>query len=176
MHNSELKNIVHALLMASDEPLTVENLREVFEPWEKPSIDDVKAVLSALTEAHADSGVELKSGARGYAFQTSSRYSTWISRLWRERPPKYSNALLETLAIIAYRQPVTRADIETIRGVATSSAMIKTLVEREWIRIASYRDVPGKPAVYTTTNAFLDYFNVVSLNELPPLVSSEQSE
>ena len=114
--------------------------------------------------------------AGGYCLQTKQHYSSWVARLLSEKPAKYSNAFLEVLAIIAYRQPVTRADIEEIRGVAVSSSMLKTLIEREWIHIAGHRDVPGKPAVYTTTHVFLDYFNLASLNDLPPLgISLEES-
>lgn len=169
MHNSDLKNIIQAVLMASGEPLSLEAIQNVFEDWEKPTIDSLKSTLDEMMVEYSQSGVELKLMARGYGFQTQPRYSTWVSRLWAEKPQKYSSALLETLAIIAYRQPVTRSEIEEVRGVSTSSAIIKTLLEREWIKIAGYRDVPGKPAVYTTTKLFLDYFNLSSLDKLPLL-------
>lgn len=167
-----LKNTIEALLMSSDDPLTPASIIEIFDSLEKPSLADVQSTIDELIKDYADRGVELKLFASGYAFQTQSRYSTWISRLWTEKPVKYSGALLETLAIIAYRQPVTRADIEEIRGVASSSHIIKTMIERGWIRVAGHRDVPGKPAVYTTTKGFLDYFNLSSLKDLPLLQQS----
>ncbi|KTD09535.1 SMC-Scp complex subunit ScpB [Legionella jamestowniensis] len=169
MNNDELKRIVEALLMHSNEPLSLEKLQAVFDEWEKPSIDQLKTALSELGNDYENSAIELKLLASGYCLQTKPKYSTWISRLYTEKPAKYSRALLETLAIIAYRQPVTRADIEDIRGVAVSSSILKTMIEREWIRVAGYRDVPGKPAVYVTTKTFLNYFNLQSLNELPSL-------
>ncbi|ASQ45745.1 SMC-Scp complex subunit ScpB [Legionella clemsonensis] len=169
MNNNELKRIVEALLMHANDPLSVEKLQAVFEEWERPSTEQLKIVLSELANEYENSAIELKLLASGYCLQTKAKYCTWVSRLYTEKPAKYSRALLETLAIIAYRQPVTRADIEDIRGVAVSSSILKTLLEREWIRVAGYRDVPGKPAVYVTTKTFLDYFNLQSLNELPPL-------
>jgi segregation and condensation protein B len=164
-----LKHTVEALLMSSDEPLSAASILAVFYDWEKPSIEAVQHCLNALTEDYASRGIELKSLASGYRFQTKAAYSTWVSRLLNDKPAKYSGALLETLAIIAYRQPVTRADIEDIRGVAVSTSIMKTLIERGWVRIVGFRDVAGKPAVYTTTKEFLDYFNLSSLNDLPLL-------
>lgn len=155
--------------MSAAEPLSLEQIQSVFEEWERPSRDSLKLTLDELAADYENRGIELKNLASGYTLQTRVRYSPWVSRLYAEKPAKYSRALLETLAIIAYRQPVTRADIEDIRGVAVSSPMLKTLIEREWIRIAGHRDVPGKPAVYVTTKTFLDYFNLTSLNELPDL-------
>ena len=169
MNSHELKNIIEALLMSSPSPLTVDAMIAVFDEGEKPSKEQVKTLLDELGQAYDSSGIELKLLASGYCFQTQARYRTWIARLFSEKPVKYSGALLETLAVIAYRQPVTRADIENIRGVASSSSMFKTLLDRDWIRIAGFRDAPGKPAVYTTTKVFLDYFNLSSLNELPLL-------
>lgn len=167
-----LKNTIEALLMSHDAPLTLSAIMEVFDVCEKPSTEAVQASLAELIEDYADRGVELKLFASGYGFQTQARYSSWVSRLLSEKPVKYSSALLETLAIIAYKQPVTRADIEDVRGVASSSAIIKTMIERGWIRVAGHRDVPGKPAVYTTTKGFLDYFNLSSLSDLPLLQQS----
>lgn len=169
MNDTDLKLIVEALLMNSSEPLSLEQLRALFDEWQKPSTEQLGRVLGQLARDYEDRAIELKCLASGYCLQTKEKYSTWISRLYAEKPSKYSRALLETLAIIAYRQPVTRADIEDIRGVAVSSPILKTLVEREWVRVAGYRDVPGKPAVYVTTKCFLDYFNLVSLNDLPAL-------
>ena len=135
--------------------------------------ETLKAALTALATDYEHRAVELKCLASGYCFQTKSKYKEWITRLLVEKPTKYSRALLETLAIIAYKQPVTRADIEEIRGVAVSSPIIKTLLEREWIRIAGYKDLPGKPAVYVTAKAFLNYFNLKSLDELPELIEEK---
>ncbi|HHF7347064.1 TPA: SMC-Scp complex subunit ScpB [Legionella feeleii] len=169
MNENELKLVVEALLMNAGNPLTIEQLQAVFEDWEKPSREQLNTVLTELADDYQKTAIELKCLASGYCLQTKVKYSTWVSRLYAEKPAKYSRALLETLAIIAYRQPVTRADIEDIRGVAVSSPILKTLLEREWIRVAGHRDVPGKPAVYVTTKNFLDYFNLASLNELPAL-------
>jgi segregation and condensation protein B len=163
-----LKFVVEALLMSSSKPLSLEQLRGVFAEWQKPSFAQLRMVLSELASDYENRAIELKCLASGYCLQTRERFSPWIGRLYAEKPSKYSRALLETLAIIAYRQPVTRADIEDIRGVAVNRAILKTLVEeREWVRIAGHRDIPGKPAVYVTTKSFLDYFNLASLNDLP---------
>lgn len=169
MDDSELKNIIEALLMSSSSPLPLEQLMQAFEAAEKPSAERLKHILSSLREDYQSSAVELKLLAGGYVFQTKAVYSPWIARMQAEKPAKYSRALLETLAIVAYKQPVTRADIEDIRGVTVHSQMMKTLLEREWIKIAGHRDVPGKPAVYITTTAFLDHFNLKNLGELPEL-------
>lgn len=171
-----LINTIEALLMSSDEPLTLSAIAEVFDEWDKPAKEDLEQSLEALVERYRETGIELKLLASGYAFQTRAAYSNWVARLLNDKPAKYSAALLETLAIIAYRQPVTRADIEDIRGVASSSNIMKTLIERGWIRIAGHRDVPGKPAVYTTTKGFLDYFNLTGLNDLPVLQSVLNNE
>ncbi|WED44146.1 SMC-Scp complex subunit ScpB [Legionella cardiaca] len=175
MNETDLKRIVEALLMHTSEPLTLEKLQAVFEEWEKPSYEQLREALAELARDYAETAIELKLLASGYCLQTKAKYSNWVSRLYVEKPAKYSRALLETLAIIAYRQPVTRADIEDIRGVAVSSPILKTLLEREWIRVAGHRDVPGKPAVYVTTKTFLDYFNLQSLNELPALLEISDS-
>ena len=172
---NELKNIVEALLMHSNDPLTLEQIQAVFDDWDKPEPELLHAVLAELVKDYETRAIELKLLASGYCLQTKAKYSSWISRLYVEKPTKYSRALLETLAIIAYRQPVTRADIEDIRGVAVSSSILKTLMEREWVRIAGHRDVPGKPAVYVTTKRFLDYFNLLALNELPSLDETSNS-
>ncbi|CDZ79198.1 hypothetical protein BN59_03516 [Legionella massiliensis] len=184
MNNSELKLVLEALLMNSTDPLSLDQLEAIFEEWQKPQREQLRAALKELAEDYEDRAIELKLLASGYCIQTRVKYSPWISRLYAERPMKYSRALLETLAIIAYQQPVTRADIEDIRGVAVSSSILKTLVEREWVRIAGHRDIPGKPAVYVTTKTFLDYFNLTSINDLPALqpikefiaVAAEQPE
>ncbi|MBL7480158.1 SMC-Scp complex subunit ScpB [Legionella bononiensis] len=169
MEENELKNIIEALLLSCNEPLSLEQLSEVFDEWERPSLPQLKNMITQLQKEYETRSFELIQVAGGYQVQTKSAYSTWIARLQIEKPSKYSRALLETLAIIAYKQPVTRADIEEIRGVAVSSHIMKTLMEREWIRIAGHKDVAGKPAVYTTTKEFLNYFNLTYLHELPSL-------
>lgn len=169
MELNELKNVVEALLLTSCEPLSLERILGVFDEWQRPEQDLVLKSLEQLKEECINRSYTLIEVASGYQLQTKVQYSRWVSRLHSEKPAKYSRALLETLAIIAYKQPVTRADIEELRGVAVNSYIMKTLMEREWIRIAGHRDVPGKPAVYTTTKQFLDYFNLTHLRELPSL-------
>ncbi|PJD91296.1 MAG: SMC-Scp complex subunit ScpB [Legionella sp.] len=169
MDETELKNIVESLLLASQEPLSVDKIIQLFDEWQKPSFEQICGILLSLQKEYEHRSLELIQVASGYRLQTKAQYSSWISKLYKEKPVKYSRALLETLAIIAYKQPVTRADIEDIRGVSVASHIIKTLIEREWIRIAGYKDVPGKPAVYVTTKEFLNYFNLKYLHELPAL-------
>lgn len=141
----------------------------MFNETEKPEKDEIRATLEDIEADCGDRGYELKRTASGYRFQVRQELSPWIDRLWEEKPRKYSRAVLETLALIAYRQPVTRGDVEQVRGVAVSSEMIRTLQEREWVRTVGHRDVPGRPALYATTRKFLDDFNLASLSELPPL-------
>jgi segregation and condensation protein B len=136
---------------------------------EPPTRAEVREALATITEECDGKGFELKEVASGYRFQVKTEYGQWVSRLWDERPPRYTRALLETLALIAYKQPITRGDIEEIRGVTVSTNIMRTLLEREWIRVVGHRDVPGKPAIYATTKSFLDYFNLSSLDELPTL-------
>jgi segregation and condensation protein B len=170
MNPEQIKNIVEAGLLAAVHPLSVDNLMELFEEGdEHPERAAIRAALSALQEEWSGRGVELVEVSSGFRFQVRKEYSRWIGRLWTERPARYSRALLETLALIAYRQPITRGEIEQIRGVTLSSSIMKTLLEREWIRVVGHRDVPGRPAMYATTRGFLDDFNLKSLDELPPL-------
>lgn len=169
MNDIELKNILEAILMSSGSPLTIDKLLTAFDDVERPTEQQLLNALDCLSSDYETRAVELKSFANGYVLQTKMHYSPWITRLLVEKPAKYSHAFLEVLAIIAYKQPVTRADIEDIRGVGVSSSMLKTLLEREWIEVAGHRDVPGKPAVYITTKTFLDYFNLASLENLPSL-------
>jgi len=167
-----LKQIVEAALMAADGPLTVSDLSKLFAHGELDSEEGRAQVRDTLKVLEAESegrGYELKRVASGYRYQVRQELSEWISRLWEEKPPRYSRALLETLALIAYRQPVTRGDIEQVRGVSVSQNIMRTLLERGWIRAVGQREVPGKPSLYGTTRAFLDYFNLKSLDELPPL-------
>lgn len=174
MTTSSLKRIVEALLVSSHTPLSLNKIREAFDDWEQPSIDELKASIEQLQSEYTAFAFELIEVAGGYLMQTKKEYSPWVCRLHSEKPAKYSRALLEILAIIAYKQPVTRGEIEDIRGVTVNSQSIKTLLEREWIRIAGYKDIPGKPAVYTTTKEFLNYFKLKHLNELPSLKPLEE--
>ena len=176
MNHEQLPFILEAALMAAGRPLSITELQKLFEEGQQPEATDIKEALKALKEHYAARGIELKELASGYQFQAKQEFSYWLAKLWEERPPRYSRALLETLALIAYRQPITRAEIEEIRGVSISSSIFKTLVEREWIRIVGYRDVPGKPALYGTTKEFLDHFNLKSLKELPTLTELQNLE
>lgn len=166
---NELKQIVEAALLAAGRPLSLEQLQALFDPGSEPDKKQLREVLERLAEDYAGRGIELKEVGSGFRTQVRSAYAPWVSRLYAERPPRYSRALLETLALIAYRQPITRGEIEDIRGVSVSSNIVKTLTEREWVRVVGHRDVPGKPALYATTKEFLDYFNLQSLSELPTL-------
>ena len=165
----ELTRIVEALLLGSDSPLSFEKLQNFFDEGQRPNRVQLQEAIDELKTDYKQRSFELADVAGGYLIQTKSEYSRWIAKLHIEKPMKYSRALLETLSIIAYKQPVTRGDIEEIRGVAVSTLIMKTLLEREWIRIAGHKDVPGKPAVYVTTKEFLNYFNLRHLNELPLL-------
>ena len=163
-----LKQIIEGAIMAADQPLAIDSMIQLFEV-DPPSKADIVSVLEEITTDCDGRGFELKQVASGYRFQVRSDYGQWISRLWEERPARYTRALLETLALIAYKQPITRGDIEEIRGVTVSTNIMRSLLEREWIRVVGHRDVPGRPAIYATTRTFLDYFDLSSLNELPTL-------
>lgn len=176
IEQKKLKNIIEAALMAVAKPMTIEQLMQLFGEDERPSNNAIKDAVALLIEESNERGVELKEVASGYRYQAKQEYSEWLSRLWEEKPAKYSRAALETLALIAYRQPVTRAEIEDVRGVGVSSSIIKTMIEREWIRVVGHRDVPGRPALYATTKQFLDYFNMKSLDELPTLAEIKDLE
>ena len=169
MNSDLLKQIVEGALLAAAKPLDISRLEALFEDDERPPRDQIKAALDEIESDCRGRGFELKQVASGYRFQVVQGLATWVNRLWEEKPKRYSKAMLETLALIAYRQPLTRGDIEAVRGVAVSSDIIKSLQEREWVRIVGHRDVPGKPALYATTKKFLDYFNVKSLDHLPAL-------
>jgi segregation and condensation protein B len=172
----ETKQIIEGLLMAAGKPLPMSKIAEVFSEKERPEPDQLKAALKEIEEDCEARGFELKKVASGYRFQVKQQYSEWVGKLWEEKPQRYSRALLETISIIAYRQPVTRGEIEKIRGVAVSTNIIRTLMERDWVRIVGHRDVPGRPAMYATTKQFLDYFNLKSLDELPPLAEIRDME
>jgi segregation and condensation protein B len=169
MQIEQLKSIIEAALLASTQPMTVQQLGDLFVEADEVTRELIARALESLAGDCDGRGVELKEVASGFRYQVRQDVHPWISRMWTERPSRYSRALLETLALIAYRQPITRPEIEQIRGVVVSSNIIKTMEEREWIRVVGYRDVPGKPALFGTTRAFLDYFNLKSLDQLPPL-------
>jgi segregation and condensation protein B len=164
-----VKDIIEAALLCADQPLNLERLAGLFDEDARPAAKEIEAALDALAREWAGRTLELKQVSSGFRLQVRQEYAPWVGRLAEERAPRYSRALLETLALVVYRQPITRAGIEEIRGVSVSTHIIKTLMEREWIRIVGYRDVPGKPALYGTTRKFLDYFNLQSLSELPAL-------
>lgn len=169
MQIEQIKPIIEAALLASSQPMTVHQLGDLFSETDEVSHAQIAKALEALTDDCNGRGIELKEVASGFRYQVRQEVHPWISRMWTEKPSRYSRALLETLSLIAYRQPITRPEIEQIRGVVVSSNIIKTLEEREWIRVVGYRDVPGKPALFGTTRMFLDYFNLKSLDQLPPL-------
>ncbi|NVD35020.1 SMC-Scp complex subunit ScpB [Marinobacter lutaoensis] len=166
---SRIQAIAEAALLAAGKPLSLEQLRELFAEEERPSRQAMEHAMVRLEAACEGRGFELKQVASGYRLQVREEFAPWVARLFEEKPQRYSRALLETLALIAYRQPITRGEIEEIRGVTVSSNIIRTLLEREWVRVVGHRDVPGRPAMYATTRQFLDYFNLTSLDQLPPL-------
>lgn len=162
--------IIEAALFAAGEPVSIEKLVLLFEEEEgRPTPKEIREHVRQLAESYQNRGVELVEIASGFRFQARSIYAPWLQRLWDQKPPRYGRAFLETLALIAYRQPITRGEIEEVRGVAVNTHIIKVLTERNWIKIIGHRDVPGKPALYGTTKEFLDYFNFKSLSELPTL-------
>ncbi len=165
----ETKQIVEAILFAADKPMTTKQVQGIYPELERPELPEIQAAIDSIIEDYVPRPVGLQHLASGYRFQVREGFSYWISRLFEEKSPRYSRALLETMSIIAYRQPVTRGDIEDIRGVSVSSNIIRTLLEREWIRIIAHKEVPGRPALYGTTKQFLDYFNLTSLDQLPLL-------
>lgn len=172
----ELAPLLEAFLLASGKPQSMERLFELFEEGERPEPAVFKKALTLLGKSCEGRAFELKEVASGYRLQIREKFSPWVGRLWEERPQRYSRAMLETMALIAYRQPITRGEIEDVRGVAVNSHIVKTLLEREWIRIVGYRDVPGKPAMFATTKAFLDHFNLKNLDDLPPLAELRELE
>jgi segregation and condensation protein B len=172
----QLKRIFEAALLGAGQPLTLAQLASLFDETEAPTHEEIARAIEELGADCATRGIELVEVASGFRFQVREDVHHWVSRLWTERQTRYSRALLETLALIAYRQPITRAEIEQIRGVGVSSSIVKTLEEREWVRVVGYRDLPGKPALFGTTKAFLDYFNLKSLDELPPLSEIREIE
>ena len=176
METNQIKRIVEAALLAAAQPLSLAQLSALFGENEAVSHEELARALEELGTDCAVRGVELNEVASGFRYQVRQDVHPWVARLWTERQTKYSRALLETLALIAYRQPITRGEIEQIRGVAVSTNIVKTLEEREWVRVVGYRDVPGKPALFGTTRNFLDYFNLKSLDELPPMAEIREIE
>ncbi len=169
MSTPTVKQIVEGALLAAGGPLTLDQLLGLYADDERPPRAELQSAIAALAEDYRDRGIELAEVAAGWRVQVRQECAPWVARLWEEKPARYSRALLETLALIAYRQPITRGEIEDIRGVAVSTNIVKTLTERDWIRVVGHRDVPGRPALFATTRRFLDYFGLRSLNELPPL-------
>jgi len=173
--HSELKNIVEAALLAAEEPLSVSALTSLFPDEARPTPAQLKEVFEQLDRDYEGRGVELRRVGKGYRFQSREKYSPWLRKLSESRPPRYSRAFLETLAIIAYRQPVTRGDIEEIRGVTVSSDIMRQLMDRDWVKEVGHRDVPGRPALLGTTQQFLEYFNLEALSDLPPLLERREA-
>ncbi|HUX73836.1 MAG TPA: SMC-Scp complex subunit ScpB [Steroidobacteraceae bacterium] len=176
MNEPYVKNVVEAALLAAGRPLSIDDLLAVFDERDGANAAEVQAALAALRADYVSRGVELTEVASGYRIQVSAAVAEPVSRLWVERPGKYSRALLETLALIAYRQPITRGEIEQIRGVVVNPNIIKTLLERQWIRVVGHRDVPGKPELLATTREFLDYFGLKKLDDLPTLAELKELE
>ena len=174
MDNNKLKNIIEAILLASYEPLSVDKLFKIITSKDKTSKSDILSAIDNLQKDYDEKDIEIAKVASGFRIQAKSQIGDYLNIMFADRTPRYSRALLETLSIIAYRQPVTRGDIESIRGVSVSTSIMRTLTERNWIRIIGYRDVPGKPAMFATTPEFLDYFSLQRLEELPDL--PEQKE
>jgi segregation and condensation protein B len=167
--DTQIKHVLEAALFAAGRPLTLDKLGELFPKRSRPDKQNLKRVLEMLVADYEGRGIELKEVASGYRVQIKQSMNDWLTPLWDERVPRYSRALLETLSLIAYRQPITRGDIEDVRGVAVTTGIIRTLLERDWIRVVGHRDVPGRPAMFGTTREFLDYFGLKKLDDLPPL-------
>ena len=176
MDNQQLKYIVEAALLAAGRPLDLNGLQALFGDDHPPGKDELRAAIVGLQEDYSSRGIAIEEVASGFRVQIRSSMSGWLARLWEERAPRYSRALMETLAIIAYRQPVTRGDVEDIRGVGVTTNIMRSLLERSWIRVVGFRDVPGKPAIYGTTREFLDYFGLKKLDDLPPLADLKDLE
>ena len=177
MNDEQVRRIVEASLMAADTALSVDRMMQLFEAdADKPTREQVRNAIASLQKECEGKGVELRKISSGWRYQTRPEVQSWVARLWQEKPPRYSRALLETLSLIVYRQPITRGEIEEIRGVSVSSSIIKTLLEREWVRVVGHKEVPGRPALYGSTRQFLDYFNLKSLDELPALAELKDLE
>ncbi len=169
METTQLKLILEAILLAAGRPLNIDQLLVMFDLHEKPERSAIREAIALLQEDYDERGINVSEVAGGYRIQVRDTMQPWVAKLWDEKPARYSRALLETLSLIAYRQPITRGEIEEVRGVTVSSSIMKTLLEREWVHVVGHRDVPGRPAMYGTTKQFLNYFSLKSLNELPSL-------
>ncbi|MGA8705362.1 MAG: SMC-Scp complex subunit ScpB [Steroidobacteraceae bacterium] len=169
MNESQIRNTLEAALLAAGRSLTLSELSQLFEDGERPSPSDIRAAIELLSQDYAGRPIEIHETNAGFRIQIRRQYAATVARLWPERPQRYSRALLETLALIAYRQPITRAEIEAVRGVAVNPNIIRTLLERQWIRVVGHRDLPGRPELLGTTRDFLEYFGLKSLDDLPPL-------
>jgi len=176
MENQTRKSICEAAILAAGEPVSIERLLDLFSPEEQPTKSNLKKILLELSEDYQDRGIQLKQLASGYCFQTVSALNAWVKRLWPEKSARYSRAFLETLSIIAYKQPVTRGDIEAIRGVSVNPNIVKTLLEQEWIQVVGQREVPGRPNLYATSRLFLDHFGLKELADLPPFPLPQMAE
>ena len=174
MSDHHIRNVIEASLLAADKPMSINEISELFDADSLTDKAQIQTTIDALALEYGDRGIELRETASGWRIQIRQSYAREISRLWPERPQKYSRALLETLALIAYRQPITRAEIESVRGVAVNPNIVKTLMEREWIRVVGHRDVPGHPELLGTTRRFLDYFGLRTIDELPPLAEIKE--
>jgi segregation and condensation protein B len=169
MDQTEIKHFIEAALLAAGRPLSVDQLQGLFDGRSAPSKPDIRAAIATLAEEYDDRGIAIAEVASGFRIQVKSGMAERLQKLWEERPPRYSRALFETLALIAYRQPITRGEIEEVRGVSVSSNIVRTLLERDWARVVGHRDVPGRPEMFGTTRNFLDYFGLKKLDDLPPL-------
>jgi segregation and condensation protein B len=176
MSQDSLTQAIEAVLLAAGRPVTIEQIRELFEETQRPPVEEVQAALLDLERSYAGHGIELRQVASGWRVQVRPQHAEVVSRLWQERPSRYSRALLETLALVAYRQPITRSEIEGIRGVTVSSTIMRTLQDRNWIRVVGHREVPGHPELLGTTREFLDYFGLKSLDDLPTLAELQDLE
>ncbi len=169
MDDNDIKHFIEAALLAAGRPLSVEQLQSLFDGTEIPDKSQIREAIGKLTEEYAGRGIAIAEVASGFRIQVAAEMTDKLHKLWEQRSPRYSRALFETLALIAYRQPVTRGEIEEVRGVSVSTNIIRSLLEREWIRVVGHRDVPGRPALFGTTKIFLDYFGLKKLEDLPPL-------
>jgi segregation and condensation protein B len=169
METAQLKLVLEAILLAAGRPLSLDQLLVLFDEIARPERGELREAIALLQQDYAERGIELAEVGGGYRIQVRGSMQEWVGRLWEEKPARYSRALLETLALVAYRQPITRAEIEDVRGVTVSTSIMKTLQEREWVQVVGHRDVPGRPAMYGTTRQFLNYFNLKSLDGLPSL-------
>lgn len=169
MDETEIKHFIESALLAAGRPLSIDHLQSLFNKASAPEKSQIRQAISTLVDEYEDRGITIEEVASGYRVQIKASMAERLQKLWEERPPRYSRAMFETLALIAYRQPMTRGEIEEIRGVAVSTNIVRTLLEREWIRVVGHRDVPGRPAMFGTTKPFLDYFGLKKLDDLPPL-------